>query len=363
MPTIKTTVKKVTTALNSVGMIMKPTTVPILENVLCEITSGKMNLTIDNLEVRSTVSIEVESDSDAVFCIPFAILSKMVKSLPEAPVEFVMEGTAAKIICGSSEFNLTTVDAAEFPNRSGFEPEDSIIMDSADFVEAIGKAIVFVDEGRADVLKHLFIKVGEKATTIVGINPHVGIEITLPYMGKAAEIVLLKSSVNYIKNSIISQEEIMLSWNDKSMCIKGEDVDLIITLSEGKIPDVDRLFNGIDKTSATIYATDKDGLLPALKRISVLSEKNCEAMLMSFTDEVLKMTMDNTAFGYGGKEEIPAKFEGEAIDIYFNSTQLKNMVAAHDGDFTMYLVGPKKSVLVESEGIRGLLQPVVSFPQ
>lgn len=361
MPTIKTTVKKISTALNSVGMIMKPTTVPILENVLFEIAGGKMNLTIDNLEVRSTVSVEVESDADAVFCIPFAILSKMIKSLPEAPVEFVVEGLSVKIICGSSEFNLTAVDSKEFPNRSGFESENSITLASEELVEAIGKAVVFVDDTRQDMLKHLFIKVSETGTTVFGFNEFSGIEIKMDCTGTTAAIVMQKSSANYIKNSIVSNEEITISWNDKCMCVKGEDVDLIITLSEGKVPDVDRLFNGIDKTTATTYATDKDGLLPALKRISVLSDKGYESMLMSFAGGLLKMSMDNTAFGYGGKEEIAAAIEGEEIDIYFNSTQLKNMVSAHDNEFTMYMPGQKKSCLVESEGVRGLLQPVVSL--
>jgi len=360
MTTIKTTVKKVSSALTSVGMIMKPTTIPILENVLCEVSKGKMCFTVDNLEVRSTVIIDVETDSDSVFCIPYAIFSKIIKSLPEAPVDFIIDGLTAKIICGSGEYNTTIVDANEFPNRSGFESENSIIMESAIFVETIGKAVLFVDDTRADVLKNLFIKVSGDSTKVIGFNPHVGIEITIPYTGPEADIILQKSSANCIKNSIITHEEITMSWNDKSMCIKGESVDLIITLSEGKILDTDRLFNGIEKT--TKYSTDQSDLLPTLKRISGLSEKNYETMLMSFGEGLLKMSMDNSFYGYGGKEEIPANFEGDPVDIFFNATQLKNMISAHDDDFTMYIQAPTKSCLVESEGIRGILQPVVSIP-
>lgn len=359
MPTIKTTVKKISTALNMVGMIMKPTTVPILENVLCEIKDSKMFFTIDNLEVRSSVNVEVETDGDVVFCIPYAFFSKIIKSLPEAPVEIIVEGKACRIVSGAGEYNTTLVDAAEFPNRSVFEPENSIVMDSEVLVEAIGKAVVFVDEMRPDVLQHLFIKVTDKSTTVVGFNPHVGIEITLPYTGNLGVIILQKSSANYIKNSIISNEEITLSWNNKAMCIKGEDVDLVVTLSEGKIPDFAKLFDGVEKSNK--YQTTKDDILPALKRVSVLSDKNFETMQMSFDGEKLKMSMDNSLWGYGGKEEITAVLEGKPIDICFNSTQLKNMISANDTEFTMYLPHPQKSCLVESEGIRGLLQPVVSF--
>ena len=70
------------------GVITTNPVVPILENFLFEIESGKLTITASDLQTSMITEIEVEAKETGSIAVPAKILLDTLKNLPEQPVTF-----------------------------------------------------------------------------------------------------------------------------------------------------------------------------------------------------------------------------------------------------------------------------------
>lgn len=351
--------KAILGAVNTVGSLIRPTTVPIYENLLVEISEDSVCFTADNMEVRSSASIKADTEGFGEICIPYDVFSRILKGLPDVPIVLLFDKFNLKIIYPTGEYEITTVSPVEFQKPNLDELENSIKLDSASLLKGIEKGILFVDDSREDIIKNVLIRIGEKKSCVIGMSPYGGFEVDLNCSGIDSDILLSKSSAVFLKNGIVSDDELTLSWSDKKLNVKSEDMDMTFVLQNGKYIDYQKAF---PEPSKNKFTTSQSDILPALKRASLISDKDHRRTNLNFSGDKLEISHANSNFKRNFKESMAVDYSGDDISIGFNTNFLRMVfsnISTEDSETaSMYFTSPGKQCLIEGDGFRGILCPI-----
>src|SRR3954465_6582098 len=110
-----TALLKQLTALN--GVITTNPVVPILENFLFEVSSGKLTVYASDLQTSMITEISIESKQKGSIAVPARILLDTLKNLPEQPVTFSIDEStySVEIISDNGRYKLSGENATDFP--------------------------------------------------------------------------------------------------------------------------------------------------------------------------------------------------------------------------------------------------------
>ena len=100
------------------SVVERRQTLPVLSNVLLEVSGGRLSLTGTDLELELVARLDLGADAqDGETTVPARKLVDICKSLPaEADIKVESDGERLLIKSGRSRFTLSTLPANEFPN-------------------------------------------------------------------------------------------------------------------------------------------------------------------------------------------------------------------------------------------------------
>lgn len=272
---IEVTQDKLAKALNTVSRIaIGRVTLPVLNNVLIRVVSGKVSLITTNLDMAIIDYLPVSDCTDGVTTVPAKLLAEFVSNLPR--------GENVKI---STEDNKVIISASKYSSTINGSPAD-------DFPELPEineeKAVVFkigVDEfknGLASVIIAASNDLTRPALTGVYFNTLDGVLAVATTDGyRLAERRLIKnvqseisvivpaSTLQEVLRSINdSIEEVELSFNDDLVRFRLGEVEIISKLIDGSFPDYRRL---IPKDNNINIELDREELLRVAKLASLFA--------------------------------------------------------------------------------------------
>ncbi|MFM2005024.1 MAG: hypothetical protein RLZZ09_679, partial [Pseudomonadota bacterium] len=99
-----------------IGVIEKRQTLPILSNVLLQLSGGQLEMTGTDLEVQLLTRVHVDSAEEGAITVPARKLLDIFRLLPERS-EVTLEhiDDRLSIRSGRSRFNLTTLPVENYP--------------------------------------------------------------------------------------------------------------------------------------------------------------------------------------------------------------------------------------------------------
>lgn len=114
------------------GIVPARSTMPILENILCELTGDVLTLTATDMATTLTVSIPVRGGEDGKVAIPAKRLMDTMRSLPDTSASFVIDLTTSKIriTTENGEYGLTGEGGKDFPTVPTFKGTAELSIDS-----------------------------------------------------------------------------------------------------------------------------------------------------------------------------------------------------------------------------------------
>jgi DNA polymerase-3 subunit beta len=99
----------------AVRLLPQRTTLPILSGILIEADANTVRLSVFDHEVSAQVEIIAQVENSGRTLVPGRLLSDIATKLPNAPVEFKLEGTKVHVACGTTKFALPIMDVAAYP--------------------------------------------------------------------------------------------------------------------------------------------------------------------------------------------------------------------------------------------------------
>lgn len=312
--------------------------VPVLAGLLIEANNEGLVLSTFDYETsaRATLSAEVSDEGKAL--VSGRLLADICRSLPNKPVEMVIDGSRVSLTCGSARFSLQTMPVEDYPTLPEM-PSATGAVPSQAFAHAVAQAVTAA--GRDDMLPVLTgvrIEIDGSTISLLATDRFRLSHRELEWSPKApdesvAALVPAKVLADTAK-SLTSGGEVSIA-----LAASGSGDGIIgfegvgeggarrttTRLLDGEFPKVRSLFPNEHLTTAVV---DREEFVEAVKRVALVAERNT-AVQLAFSDGVL--TLDaGSGDEAQASESIPADINGEDLTTGFNPQFLLDGLGAID---------------------------------
>jgi len=312
--------------LNSV--ISSNNTLPILDNFLFEINGGNMTVTASDLEVTMRVSISVESEVDGRITIPARILIDTLKTFSNQPLTFVIDLTnySIEIISELGNYKLSGNNSDEFPKSPTLTDSSSTFFKSEILQNAINKTLFASgNDDLRPVMSGVYCELSPEQVTFVATDAHKLVKHSRNDLSsdKTASLILPKKPLTILKNNIVDGIDVKLDFNDTNALFSFENNTIICRLIDGKYPNYDAV---IPKENPNKLTIETSLLLSSIKRISIYANKTTHQIRLKVAGSELQISSEDLDFSNKADERLPCHYEGEDIEIGFNSKFVIDML-------------------------------------
>jgi DNA polymerase-3 subunit beta len=353
------------------GVLSTSSTLPILEDFLFELTEDKLRITASDLE--TTISVELTPDKaedPGVVTIPAKTLLDIMKTFPELPVTISvnMDSLGVELFAGEGKYKLVGHSSDEFPQVPEMDNPKTLQLNASLLVNAFNKTLFATgnDELRP-VMSGVLCEIKNDNITFVATDAHKLVRYRRNDVKseETASFILPKKPLNHLKNVMPDDDEVdvKLQYTDSNAVMEFEDITLICRLIEGKYPNYEAVIPTQNPFKLTV---DRKNLLNALRRVAIFGSKSTHQVRFKISGKELVLTAEDLDYSSEAKERLTCSYEGDDIEIGFNSRFLQEMLATLDSDnVLMEMSAPNRAGLLlpeesaEGEDILMLIMPVM----
>ena len=309
---------------NVAGIVERKLSLPILSNILLEGSQGNLRFTATDLEMQISLSVETKLEDSFETTISATKILDITRALPEkSKLNIQINDTTVLVKALKSKFNLQTLAAQDYPVMKKDEEENTFVKLKQKDFKAILKQVDF-SMAQQDIryyLNGLLFEVDNQKLNIVGTDGHrlsfTSIKLQKDF-GKIQTIIPRKTILELVKLLGDGDDDIEINISKTQAHFHFNNIDLITKVIDGKFPDYSRV---IPVGHPNIFEIDRQTLLTAMQRASILSNEKYRGIRVVITKNNLKMISTNSEQEQA-EEEMEIKYQGEDIDVGFNVTYL-----------------------------------------
>ncbi len=303
-----------------ISVVPAKTTLPFLGNILFKVQDGHLSLTATDLDVSITTRTNVNAQQPGSITVPSRQLNDLIKNLPNIPLEISTDAQFKMLItCDKGDYKLSGESDDDYPALPVIDEKGHIKIDAKQLSRMIGKTTfaVSTDQLRPALTGVLF-QLSDKVFRLVATDGH-----RLAKISFAKFESTLKASMNVIVppkalNEVAkeSKDRTTISIGDNHVRFDLGDTQVYSRIIDETYPDYERVIpSNNDKKLTADTATFKD----ALRRVSIFANPITHQVRMSLTKGEVTISAEDIDGGNTGKEKIQATFEGEELQIGYNS--------------------------------------------
>jgi DNA polymerase-3 subunit beta len=316
--------------LNKVGgVVPSKSTMPILENILCELSGNVLTVTATDLAISLTVSLQVRGGEDGKVAIPAKRLMDTMKSLPDTSTVFSIDTTTSKIkiTTENGEYGLTGEPAKEFPPVPPFKGTSEIVIDNNLFRGLIHKTTfaVSTDELRPAMMGVLF-QAKDMDLRAVSTDGHrlVRLNYTQKKPVSMKKDVVIPAKALLILGKSIDEGETTISISDTHVKFTFGQSFLVSRLIDESYPNYETVIPAENDKQMTVK---RDDMISSIRRVALYASATTHQIRFDIAKSALQVTAQDIDFGGEAKETIPCTFTGETLEIGFNSAYLIDILS------------------------------------
>ena len=162
---------------NAIGTALRAvsakSSITALEGLLLEAedTLSRLSVTGYNLETGIRTAVDAEVTEAGSIVLPARLFSDIVRRLPDEMVSITVHKLAVNIRCGMSEFNLTGIDAQDFPALPEVDRQNSFSITEGTLRAMLGATLFAVSDNESrPIHTGALFEVSETQFTIVAVD-------------------------------------------------------------------------------------------------------------------------------------------------------------------------------------------------
>ena len=335
IPASSTLMSGIQTVLN---VVPSKSTLPILSNLLLETEDGRLTIGATDLDISIVTKIPAEISEGGAITVPGRKFAEMVRELPDAPVDIEVDGVKVIVRCDRGVFRLVGISKEEFPAMPDFTPIQTITLPASSLQRLISKTVYAVSKDEIHPsLWGAFLRIGKGAVRMVATDGHRLAKTTLPcdVSDSATEgIIVPPKALNNLSRLIGgSDAPSRVTIGQNHVHFELENAELYARLIEATYPDYERVIpTGNDK----VVKVNREELESAVRRVSVLSNPTTRQIRYSFRPGFVELSSSSHDIGGEAREEVPAEYEGEAMDTTYDFRYLLDVVERIESDDVVF---------------------------
>ena len=313
------------------GVINTNNTLPILDDFLFELKEDSLTITSSDLETTMRVTIHPDmAEEPGTIAIPAKILVETLKTFADIPVAFNInpDTLMIELSAGEGKYKLSGHKSDEYPRTPSLEDTTAISVESRLMWQAINKTLFATgnDELRL-VLSGVFCELSPDDVTFVATDAHKLVKYRRIDMKSvdSASFILPKKPLNLLKNILSSQEvPVTIEYNKTNAFFSFSNIHLICRLIDGKYPNYDAV---IPKENPNKLTIDRLALLSSIRRVAIFANQSTHQIRFKVSGQELILSAEDIDFSNEAKERLNCSYNGEDMEIGFNSKFLMEMLS------------------------------------
>ncbi|MBI5085316.1 MAG: DNA polymerase III subunit beta [Acidobacteria bacterium] len=316
----------------SQGVVEKKTTIPILSNVLLEVSGDRVMLTATDLELGIRCSAPAVVKSAGAGTIPAKRLLDYVRLLPDADVVVKFSDSHwASLTCGRSKTRIAGMSRESYPELPQMA-ETVAQFPIGVLAGMISKTIfaISAEESRF-TLNGALIQIKGRTLTMVATDGHrlSLVECENPLESEANYRALLprKAMAEIMKLAADAEAKdavVGFSGDENHLFFQLGSRLLISRKLTGNFPDFERV---LPKSHSHTVELDRDELRASIERVAQFSDERTRAIKIRFADN--EATIHSSLSESGESEEsLGVDYGGPTVEIGFNAQYLMDFLRA-----------------------------------
>jgi DNA polymerase-3 subunit beta len=349
------------------GVVPSKSTLPILENILFDLKKSTLRAVATDLEVTMSIVIDVKGSEDGTVTIPARRLLDTLRSLPDVQLVVSVDPSSQKIklLTESGEYTIMGESGEDFPAVPEFKAEQQNQLDLSLLKRIIGGTVFAAssDELRP-AMTGMLLQVTDKEPRAVATDGHRLVRHTatgLKGLNTIDDIIIPSKALSLLAKSMDDAQGLMTT-NATHVQFQFGSTILTSRLIEEKYPNYESV---IPLDNAKLLTIAREDLLASARRVALYSSSTTHQIRFSMKGTELRVTAEDVDFGGEAREKLRCSYDGEEMEIGFNSTYVVDLLSHLDADDITFkfnnpvraaVVGP--SVQRTGEDILMLVMPV-----
>src|SRR2546422_148293 len=329
------------------------TTLPVLANVLVEVTKQGLRLSGTDLDIAVTTTVPAEVDAEGAVTLPAKKLVDIARELPSGPVRFTAAGESRVAIeCGRSKFKLLGLPREEFPSFPAVK-FDGAWKAAAGVVHKLVGHVAFAasTEESRPILNGVLWELRPERMRMVATNGHrlARMDVPTPPAGSSAQadLIVPPKALEQIRRLFGSDEEVEIARSENHLGFRSSSTQIFTRLIEGPYPNYEQVIPRENDKAAT---ADKAAFASALRRMSIVASDQTHRIRMAFANGSCKLSVQTPDLGEA-QEEISVSYEGDPLEIGFNASYLLEILKYIPTDeVRMTFKAPERAATCEPVG-------------
>lgn len=320
-------------------------TIPVIENIMLEITGERLCFTATNLELEVKVNLEHPGGEPGKILLPAKIVD-IVRYLPAKEVQMSInfESHRIELASGQAKYNLYGSDPADYPLVQEAVPEGDVIQLEQDYLKQVLKKVVFAasTEETRPAFNGIYFQFQGNGVTLNASDTYRLVVKTISNQVWQFEeqryLIPAKALRELLRITAEGGNVVSIFPHQKKVVFHLGKVYFATRVLEEKYPDVSGVIPAAYKTRVSL---DSKMLEDTVSRASLLAEGINQAIQLSVRQNQLQIMVSSQV---GRMEEVlAARQEGEDVEVFVNSRFIMDILKVTDS----------KEIMVDFHGHNG----------
>lgn len=344
--------KELSNACNNViRAVSTKVTIPTIEGILIECGSDTLSLTGYDFEFGINTILSVDVVEPGAIVINAKVLCDIIRKLNTDDVTIETNGTSVSIIGGAAQYNITGIDADDYPELPSVNSTKKIEFESSLVYSMVNQTLFAVADSEASkpIYTGLKFDIKNNELTIIGVD---GYRLAIRkeavnYTDEPVEFVVPKKTIRELINLINVDENtnIGIMMSKRHIVFEINNYSIISRLLDGEFIDYEAAVPKVTKTTVLINTSDA---INCIERTLPVIENNQKNPIRCLFDAD-KMRVSTVSSLGRVVDYTHANTSGERIEIGFNSKYMLDALHASDTDeVKIELVSPISPAVIKS---------------
>ncbi len=344
---------------NALSVVLKGvttrSTLPVLAGILIISDQDSLSLRSSDLQLSIQVKVPALIEEEGSTVVPGKLFFDIVKSLPDAAVNFSSDGGEAQLTCDNSAFSLRVLNPEDFPGFPQVSPTQTIKLPFGIFSGMVRRVsdVVSRDESRAILTGVLIEALGTKLRMVATDSYRLAlaeseIDSDACEGDQDFSAVISGMFLKDIASLSVPDDTITIGLAENQIIIQANNIIFINRRLEGQYPNYKQLLPN-DYTTRAKFSVE--ALNSAIKRASILSSSTAPVKFTLEPDvNLVQITVNSSDVG-SVQENIDCSVEGEQAEIAFNTSYVQNCLSTvKDEELYFDIQGSLKPGIFRSTG-------------
>ncbi len=348
----------------TVGVVERRQTLPILGHVLLVIDDHQVTLTATDLEVELMAQFPMPGAETGQVTLPARKLLDIVRSLPEGcDLELSVEAERAVIRTAAGRFTLATLDAEDFPALEDIQLDEGFTVNQKTLLNLLERThFAMAQQDVRYYLNGLYVETDEGRMNAVATDGHrlaICESDEIDTEGSQSEVIIPRKGVQELLRLLEDAEvPLRMKLGSSHVSVSGEDFRFTSRLIDGRFPNYQRVIPAI---SGPPLVADRALLRDALARAAILSNEKYRGVRLKVSENALDLLAHNPE-NEAAEEHLEVEYQGPSFEIGFNVNYLLEALGAIRGErVELYLFDSNTSCLMmdtEDDSCRYVVMPM-----